>query len=192
MSVLSIPTRLAILTMLMLIAFFAGCARADLPRPQAPVSYRQEKIKAVDHWRDVAVDVADKIRDALVARSDIAMKPIFVMPPDSRPFMLAFHEVVKSELVSRAIQVSEAQEPDGVTVEYSVLTVRFDGSRRGFFSSASDNEVVVTVRMAYDNRYVVHQAYIRYINDPDWMLYLNTESVNPGSGGTRTIRVTGR
>ncbi len=192
MQKLYIPTRLAILTMLMLIVFLAGCARSSVPVPVRPVAYTQEKAQAADHWRDIAVDIADKIRDALVERTDLTTKPLYVVPPDSRPFMVTFNQLVKSSLVSRAIQVSERREPDSVQVEYDVVTVKHDPSRLPAGSSASDHEVVINVRMAYDNRYVVHRSYIRYINDPDWMLYLSRESLDPASGRNRFIRVTNR
>lgn len=208
-TILGIPARLAMLTMLMLIAFFAGCTRSHVPVPEKPTAYSQEKMQAAEHWRDIAVDIADKIRDALVERSDLTMKPLYVAQPDSRPFMLAFHQLVKSELVSRAVQVSERLEQDTVLVEYDVLTVRHNSPPRTVYSpiadlggavagiftgsaSTSDNEVVVNVRMAHDNRYVVHRSFIRYINDADWAHYLNTESLNPGSGGNRVVRITNR
>jgi len=203
-----VPARLGLLTMFALIAFFAGCTRSNVPVPQKPVAFTQEKFQAADHWRDIAVDVADKVRDALVERDDLVTKPLFVVPPNSRPFMLTFHQLVKTELVSRAIQVSERREADSVQVEYDVLTVLHDSSRFGdgiysrladlgiglarLFSgsSASDHEIVVNVRMAYNNRYVVHLSYIRYINDADWPLYLDAASVDPSAGKNRTIRVT--
>lgn len=210
MKTLYVPARLAILTMLILIAFLAGCTRSHLPVARKPVAYYQEKAQAAEHWRDIAVDVANKIRDALVERTDLVIKPLYVVPPNSRPFMLTFNQLLKTELVSRAIQVSERREADTVQVEYDVLTVSHDRSWysseqfslladmglavAGIFTgnaSPSDNEIVVNVRMAYNNRYVVHLSYIRYINDADWMHYLNPESSDPSGGASRTIRVSG-
>ncbi len=188
----SMPARLAMLTMLSLIVFFAGCARSGIPAPEQPLAYTQEKVQATDHWRDIAVDIADKIRDALVERTDLTVKPLYITPPNSRPFTAAFHQVLKSALVSRAIQVSEQREPDSIQVEYDVVTVNFAPSRKSFFSSASDNEVTITIRMAHDNRYVVHRSYIRYINDADWVQYLSPETLDPPGGRTRAIRVTSR
>ena len=205
-----IPGRLGLLTMLALIVFLAGCTRSNVPVPEKPVAYTQEKAQAADHWRDIAVDVAEKVRDALVERTDLTTKPVYVVAPNSRPFMLSFHQLLKSELVSRAIQVSEQREGDTVQIEYDVLTVHHDSSRfdSGIYSvladmgigigrlfsgsSGSDNEIIVNVRMAYNNRYVVHRSYIRYINDADWALYLSPESLDPSSGQNRTIRVINR
>lgn len=207
MKYLYVSAKLGLLTMLALIMFLAGCTRSNVPVPEKPVAYTQEKAQAAEHWRDIAVDIADKIRDALVERDDLATKPLYVAPPNSRPFMLAFHQLVKSELVSRAVQVSEQRERDAVLIEYDVLTVLHDDSRfsDGVYSrladmgigigrlftgsSASDHEIVVNVRMAYNNRYVVHRSYIRYINDADWGLYFDGESFDPSGGGTRSIRV---
>jgi hypothetical protein len=59
-------------------------------------------------------------------------------------------------------------------------------------ASGSDHEIVVNVRMAHNNRYVLHRSYIRYINDADWPLYLHAESVDPSSGKNRVIKVTKR
>lgn len=210
MKTINIPTRLTLLTMLALIVFLAGCARSHVPVPQKPAAYTQEKAQAADHWRDIAVDVAEKIRDALVERTDLTPRPVYVEPPNSRPFMLSFHQLLRSELVSRAIQVSEERENDTVVVEFDVLTVTHDPSRlrSGVYSvladmgiglgrlfsgsSASDNEIIVTIRMSYNNRYVVHRSYIRYVNDADWALYLSPESLNPAAGPARAVRVINR
>ena len=210
MKILNVPVKLAILTMLMLIVFLAGCTRSHVPVPEKPHAYSQEKAQAAEHWRDIAVDVADKIRDALVERTDIVTKPLYVVPPNNRPFMLAFQQLVKTELVSRAIHVSEVRENESILVEYDVLTVLHDSSRfnNGVYShladlgiglsrffggaSGSNHEIVVNVRMAYNNRYVIHLSYIRYINDADWALYLSPDSTDPSSGKNRAIRVTNR
>lgn len=196
--------------MLALTVFLAGCSRSHVPVPEKPVAYTQEKAQAAEHWRDIAVDVAEKVRDALVERTDLTTKPVYVVAPNSRPFMLSFNQLLRSELVSRAIQVSERRESDTVQIEYDVITVHHDSSRfsSGVYSiladmgiglgrlfsgsSGSDNEIIVNVRMAYDNRYVVHRSYVRYINDADWELYLSPESFEPSSGGNRTIRVTNK
>lgn len=211
MQYIHVSARLTLLTMLALIAFLAGCSRSHVPVPEKPTAYTQERTQAVEHWRDIAVDVAEKIRNALVERDDLLMKPLYVSPPNSRPFMLTFQQLLKTELVSRGIQVAESREPGSVDVDYDVLTVVHDPSRfsQGYYSAfadmgvavgrffsgnpkTSDHEIVVNVRMAYNNRYVTHLSYIRYINDADWDLYISPESLDPVSGQNRVIRVTNR
>ncbi|ABB39196.1 hypothetical protein Dde_2399 [Oleidesulfovibrio alaskensis G20] len=49
----------------------------------------------------------------------------------------------------------------------------------GAVARPSDNEVVISVSMSHNNRYVVHTSSVYYINDPDWELYMA-----PGESGT--------
>lgn len=205
-----VGVRFALLAAAILPIFSTGCSRSNVPVPEKPIAYTQEKVQAAGHWRDIAVDISEKIRDALVERTDLTLKPVYVAIPDGGSFMISFHQLLLSELVSRAIQVSETREPDAVLVEYDVITVRHDPSRfsGGIYShladlgvgisrlftgpSGSDNEIIVNVRMAYDNRYVVHRSYVRYINDAEWKLYFSPGSFGSASGTTRPIRVINR
>lgn len=184
-----ISARLGLLTMLALSVLFAACARGPVPPKVNPVKFAQERVQAAEHWRDIAVDVADKVRDALVARDDLSTRPIHVVSPDSRDFMLAFYQLLKTELVSRGIQVSDRREADTVVLDYNVLLITHDPSRS---SRVPENEIVVNTRLAHNNRFVVHLSSIRYINDKEWAMYYGPEALNPGSGGTRTVRVLNR
>lgn len=184
-----ISARLGLLTMLALSVLFAACARGPIPPRVNPVKYSQERVQAADHWRGIAVDVADKVRDALVARDDLSVRPIHVAAPDSREFMLAFYQFLKTELVSRGIQVSERREADTVVLDYDVLLVTHDPSRSAW---VPENEIVVNARLAHNNRYAVHISSIRYVNDKEWAMYYGPEALNPGGGGTRAVRVINR
>ena len=171
-------SRLTILAVLAVAVFFAGCSRSAVPEPEYPKAYYQVRVQAADHWREIAQDVADKIRLALHDRPDIGHMPIHVAMPPSRPFMAAFHQFLKTELVSRAMQVTEQREPGSLVLSYDVLAIAFDPSRMGRWrpSGASDHEIVVNARMAYNNRYVRHLSYIHYINDRDWRQYTGSEA----------------
>ncbi len=212
MNLFRIRSLLGLLTVLAVGVFFVGCTTSRVPVPENPRAYVQEKAQAADHWREIAIDVAGRVRQALLERDDLIARPLYVAPPNSRPFMLAFHQLLKTEIVSRAMQVSEQRESDSIQIEYDVLTVFHDPSRMngGVYSrladmglaigsivgaghpSGSDHEIVVNVRMSYRNRYVLHLSYIRYINDADWPLYLSPEALEPGSGKPRTVRVINR
>jgi len=203
---------LALLTALALALIFAGCTKSSVPVPKKPKAYEQEKSQAMDHWREIAVDVSKRVHHALMERNDLLDKPIYVQPPNSRPFMLSFHQLLRTEMVSRAMQVSESRERDTIRLEYDVITVFHNPSRfnEGIFSrvadmglgisnvftgsspSASNHEISVNVRMAYNNRYVLHLSYLRYINDADWPLYISPESQEPSAGRVRTVRVINR
>lgn len=194
MKLLRINGLLGILTALAVSVFLAGCGTSQVPVPEYPKAYTQEIAQAADHWRDIASDVAERVRIALLERRDLLDKPLFVSAPNSRDFDLAFYQLLKTEMVSRAIQVSERAERGTITMDYTVQTVHHDPSRMTGprYSGASDHEIVVNVRMAYNNRYVLHLSYIRYINDADWPLYISPESTNPAVGGAPVIKVIGR
>jgi hypothetical protein len=119
-----------------------------------------------------------------------------VAAPNSRPFDLALYQFLKTELVSRAVQVSETREPETIRMEYLVQTVRHDPSRFGGaigrYGAASEHEIVVNVSMSYHNRYVLHLSYIRYINDADWPLYISPAAQEPAAGRERSVRVINR
>ena len=172
-------TKLTALAVLTLAVFFAGCtARSKVPEPEDPIAYYQLRAQAADHWREIAEDVAIKVQKALLERNDLIDKSIYVIPPPSRPFMAAFHQFLKTEMVSRGMQVSEQREIDTPVLKYDVLAIAFAPSRMGVKrpSGASDHEIVVNARFGYNNRYVRHLSYIRYINDDDWRLYTNTDA----------------
>ena len=172
--------------MLALAVFFAGCSR-HVPQPVSPTVYTQERVQAADHWRNVAEETAKYVVHTLEERPDLLTRPIFIQPPNGRPFSVALHDLLKSEMVSRAMQVSEKQEPGGLRLEYDVQTVVHDASRSGTWL-AGQQEIVVNVRMALNNRYVMHRSYLHYINEADWPLYAGPESQDPDAARTRTLR----
>ncbi len=182
-----VPGLLALLTMLALAVFFAGCSRS-VPQPVNPTVYTQERVQAADHWRNVAEETAKYVVHTLEERRDLLTRPIFIQPPNGRPFSVALHDLLKSEMVSLAMQVSEKQEPGGLRLEYDVQTVVHDSSRSGTWL-AGQQEIVVNVRMALNNRYVMHRSYLHYINEADWPLYAGPESQDPDAARTRTLRV---
>ena len=53
----------------------------------------------------------------------------------------------------------------------------------GHWATESDNEVIITASLSYNNRYVLHMSNIYYINDPDKWHYAG------GPSGGRTLRV---
>ena len=183
-----VPGLLGLLTMLALAVFFAGCSTSPVPPQVNPPAYTQERVQAADHWRNMAEDTAKSVVHALEERRDLIARPLYVQPPNGRPFSIAFYDLVKSELVSRAVQLSQTLEPDTLRLEYHVQTVVHDASRRGTWG-VGQHEIVVNVRMAFNNRYVMHRSYIHYINEADWALYLSPESQAPDADRTRSLRV---
>lgn len=185
-----VTSLLGLLTILVLAVLFAGCSTA-VPPLVNPGAYAQERVQAADHWRNMAEDTARSVVHALEERRDLIARPLYIQPPNGRTFSVAFYSLTRSELVSRAVQISETLEPDTLRLEYDVQTVVHDSSRSGS-AGAGRHEIVVNVRMAHNNRYVLHRSYLHYINEADWPLYISPESLAPDAGRTRALRVTTR
>lgn len=168
------------------------------PVPVNATSYAQITAQASEHWRDMAVYTASRVYKAYEDRSDLLERPIFIAQPNNRPFTVAFYHLLRTELVSRGLQVSNNKEPNSVILEYSVQTVPFDPSRFDNAKrydgegTASDHEVIVNSRLFYRNRFVMHCSSIRYINDGDLPLYVDPQVADPMAESTRSIRITGK
>ncbi len=197
----------------------AGCEayRSQLPVATTYKAEPQYKMQSAGHWHVLASDVADGILKAIEDRDDLLMKPLYLEPPNSRPFSIGFYKLLTSELVSRGMQVSLEREPDVVEVEYDVLAIQHkDRMQRpplgtmtaistgvsvaralssisewipaaigagvladfasGSVASTSNREMLITVSMSYNNRYVVHTSSVYYINDPDFDQFVDPES----------------
>lgn len=192
-----VGTRLSMLLALTLVAFLMGCNNKQaVPAGTAPTAYTQVKVQAAEHWRGMAVEVADRVLMAVEDRCDIQGRPIHIVHPNNRPFSVAFYNLLRTELVSRGMQVSYDREPGDVVLEYTVQTVPFSDSRFGtgdtHYAPPSDNEIIVNARLFYQNRFVLHCSAIRYINDADWALYIDPQVADPKAESSRNVRVTNR
>ncbi len=194
-----------LLSLLALVA--AGCTSTSIPVAKNPPLYSQEKLRAVDHWDNIADLVATRVQKSLEDRPDLINKPLYVRPPSDRPFIMVFYSLLRTRLVSKGMQVSEICEPDSLIIEYNVQTVLFDEWRSGWlpslssmgigvlnavtgkYTTASDHEIIVNTSMLHNNRYVMHLSNIYYINDDDWPLYISPESFDPKAATTRTVRI---
>ena len=171
-------------------------------------------MQAAGHWRVLAEDTADRIMKALEDREDLLLIPMYLTPPDDRPFSLAFNNLLTSSLVSRGMQVSLAEEAENIDVSYNVYAVkhseRFQRPPLGTFTllasgisaastlssaaewitagvtagvltdlgvgavaSESQREVVISIAMSHNNRFVVHHSSVYYIHDPDVEQYID-------------------
>lgn len=162
------------------------------------LAHSQLVVQAGEHWRDLASDIGARVLKAYEDRSDLLDRPLYLPPPNNRPFSVAFYQLLRSELVSRGLQVSYLKEARSVVLEYSVQTVPFDSARRnepGRFAeegAASDSEIIVSARMFYRNRFVMHASSVRYINEADLALYLDPQSFDPLAASSRSIRISGK
>jgi hypothetical protein len=204
MRLLRISGLLALLTVLTCSFLLLACSEHMAPVAVGYNKSYQPKIQAVAHWRSLAGDVADRVLMAIEDRPDLHEKPIFVALPNNRAFSVAFYHLLRTELVSRGIQVSHNREAQGIVVEYAVQAVLFDSARFGSAMDSmgihrdgdgitpSNNEIIVNARMFFQNRFVLHASAVRYINDADLPLYFDPQIADPMAESTRSIRVINR
>ena len=203
-----ILTQLGLVAMLAFSFFFAGCTSTSVPVAKHPPLYSQEKLRAVDHWDNIAIEVAERVKTTLERRNDLIDKPIYIMPPNDRPFTQTFSSLLHTQLVSRGMQVSKLREPDSIILEYNVQMVLFKSSRTtwlpslaemgiavvgfvtGEYTTASQHEIIVNTQLAHNNRYAMHLSNTYYIDDKDWDLYISTGASGPNADSTRNVHIT--
>jgi hypothetical protein len=166
------------------------------PMPADHKAFSQLTVQAAEHWRDLAAEVAVRVYKAYSDRLDLLEHPLYIAAPNNRPFSVAFYNLLRAELISRGLQVSYKKEAYSVLLEYAAQTVPFDPSRFERMWPAegdgSNHELIVNARMFYHNRFVMHCAAIRYINDKDLALYIDPQIADPLAESTRNIRITGK
>ncbi|MDL2314596.1 hypothetical protein LJC36_06405 [Desulfovibrio sp. OttesenSCG-928-C14] len=192
---------LLLLPALVVGALLCGCNYSPAPVAANHEAYLQLRIQASEHWRDMASEIADRVVLAVLDRQDVRARSIHVAMPARNDFSLVFYNLLRTELVSRGLQITERRESRGILLEYEVQLVAFDQSRfqdqplylGDRYAENANTEVVVTARLATLNRYFMHCSVIRYINDADYHLYrtLRPEDLPPPSRN-RSIRVVNR
>ena len=203
-----VATFFSLLALLALTGSLTACSKS---RPLAvnPPLYKQEKLQAVDHWDNIANTVAMRVQKSLLDRRDLINKPIYVQPPNDRPFSMAFYNLLRTRLVSKGMQVSDKREADSLVLNYNVQTVLHESSASwtpslasmgigiinlvtGSYTTRSDHEIIINTDMLYKNRYVMHLSTVCYIDDDEWAMYISPESFDPNGSQTRTVRLVDR
>jgi hypothetical protein len=201
---------LGALIILALMTLLGGCASMDIPLSEAPPLYSQEKIRAADHWDNIADSVALRIQKTLEERPDLVHRPLYVQLPNSRPFSRALYKLLTTRLVSKGMQVSGRVEPDSLLLEYDLQLIRYKGSRENWmpglaslglalanaagagYGIASDHEIIINFRMIHNNRHVMHLSRIFYINDQDWALYADANPADGKADNSRRVPLVSR
>ena len=200
-----------VFSMLLVVATIGALTACSSTRPIAtkPPLYTQEKLEAVDHWDNLANQVAERVKKSISERRDLINKPLYVQPSGDRPFALAFHELLSTRLVSKGLQVSHRPESDTITLTSTVQMVLHESRASwvpslaglgigvlnlvtGSYTTRSRHEIIVNTDMMYKNRYVLHLSSVHYIDDDEWEMYLGPESFDPNGGKNRTVRLVSR
>lgn len=201
-------TFFSLLALLALAGLLTACSKSR-PLATNPPLYEQDKLQAVDHWDNVANTVATRVQKSLEERRDLINKPIYVQPPNDRPFSMAFYNLLRTRLVSKGMQVSDKREADTLILSYNVQTVLHESWASwspslasmgigvvnmvtGSYTSRSEHEIIINSELLYKNRYVMHLSTVCYIDDDEWPMYISPESFDPNGGQTRTVRLVDR
>ena len=201
-------TFFSLLALLALAGLLTACSKSR-PLATNPPLYEQDKLQAVDHWDNVANTVATRVQKSLEDRRDLINKPIFVQPPNDRPFSMAFYNLLRTRLVSKGMQVSDKCEADTLVLNYNVQTVLHESGASwtpslasmgigivntvtGSYTTRSEHEIIINSTLLYKNRYVMHLSTVCYIDDDEWPMYISPESFDPNGGQTRTVRLVDR
>ena len=201
-------TFFSLLALLAMAGLLTACSKSR-PLATNPPLYEQDKLQAVDHWDNVANTVATRVQKSLEERRDLINKPIYVQPPNDRPFSMAFYNLLRTRLVSKGMQVSDKREADTLILSYNVQTVLHESWASwspslasmgigvvnmvtGSYTSRSEHEIIINSELLYKNRYVMHLSTVCYIDDDEWPMYISPESFDPNGGQTRTVRLVDR
>ncbi len=174
---------LFLLIALALTVILAACSAPRSPGDENRKVYPATSLDGAYDWDYLAADMAERVKKALWDRPDLLPRSIYISQLDSRPFSLAFRNLLKSELVSRGLLVAEVKDPDSVTLDYNIQDVKLDGA----------HEVLVNSYLAHANRYVVHTTVIGRISDAEWDMYASGGAAGDAfAGSTRRVHITNR
>jgi hypothetical protein len=201
---------LGALITLALMTLFGGCASTDIPLAESPPLYSQEKIQAADHWDNIANAVALRIQKTLEDRPDLVNRPVYVQPPNSRPFSRALYSLLTTRLVSKGMQVSGQPDPESLFLGYDMQLIHYKSGRRDWtpglatlglaianvvgagYSVAPDHEIIINFQMIHNNRYVMHLSQVCYINAADWALYGDSPLTDSKADHVRRVPLVNR
>lgn len=127
--------KLAKFLVLPLLAF--SCAR--IPEPVGYTYSTQQKMQAVYHWDVLAKDLANRINIELI-RGDFLTTAVYVKPTcgdDTTPckanetsaFNEGFRDLLITELVGFGIPTTTEPDPEAITINYKVQTIRHRADR---------------------------------------------------------------
>ncbi|MCG8529215.1 MAG: hypothetical protein MI749_00975 [Desulfovibrionales bacterium] len=188
------------LLMLVLLITATGCVKL---RPRAVTSedvaekkfsesfVSRDAVDSVSDWRELATEVAEKVKKAITDREDLAEKPIYMRPANDRAFATGFFSMLHTELVSRGLQVVVEKEKDMLILSYAALPSARVGQQiavqqlagaaaedtledktvferfAGLFPNFEQDEerpLILSVGLSYNNRYVMHSSSVLHVD----------------------------
>ncbi len=96
---------------------------SQVPVPTGFYLKTQQKLQAVQHWKSLASDVAEKIHNRLDKKNTILNKSIYVAPSGNTPFEQGFRKLLISQLVKEGLNVTPKNK-DQMLLSFEVETFK--------------------------------------------------------------------
>ena len=157
-----------------------GCAN-QVPAPSTYEPSYQAKILAAHHWNLLATSVAQRLQQALAGLNGEDKLVMYVKHPrNATVFNNAFHELLETQLMQSGFGVTRNAANATLAVEYNV---RYGGEadfdiNTGFSEvEVPDDDIIVTVAVLNDSRYIARISEIFYVDETTSKEYLASNPV---------------
>jgi hypothetical protein len=157
-----------------------GCAN-QVPTPSTYEPSYQAKILAAHHWNLLATSVAQRLQQALSGLNGTDKLVMHVKHPHSGTvFNSAFHELLETQLMQSGFGVTRSPADATLMVEYNVKyagEADFDINTGFTEIEVPDDDIIITVSVTNDNRYIARISEIFYIDQATSKEYLAANPV---------------
>jgi hypothetical protein len=157
-----------------------SCAN-QVPAPSAYAPSYQPKLTAAHHWNLLATSVAERLQAALSGLNGDEKLVMHVQrSSNSTVFNSAFHEMLETQLMQHGFGVTRDPGSASLRVEYDVKyagQADYDVNTGYAAVRGSDNDIVVTVSVLNDGRYIARITEIFYIDGAAAKEYLAANPV---------------
>ncbi len=143
-----------------------GCSPIPFPTVAEPTP--QPQLLAAKHWKDVAVDVSNRMSSALADVRDQGLV-VHIQPPErSTMFSNAFAELLRTEMLQRGFGVTANPNEAQLMMTFAVL----DGGPAGYYAMGTspadpigvvDRDIVLTIAAFSGERFVTRISDVYYI-----------------------------
>jgi hypothetical protein len=177
------------ITLIVLSLGLISCAN-QVPAPSAYEASYQPKMMAAQHWNLLATSVAQRLQAALSGLNGEDKLVMHVQrSPNATVFNSAFHDMLETQLMQHGFGVTRNPGSASLRVEYDVKyagNADFDINTGYADVTGGDDDIVVTVSVLNDGRYIARITEIFYIDEASAAEYL---AANPAP--SRLIEVVG-
>ncbi len=166
----------------------AGCA-SQIPYAESYGYTGQRKMQAVQHWRILAEEVAEHMREDMVA-AGLADRPVYVVPrKNAAPFDEAFHDFLVEALIDNQVEVS--RNAAGALILRKRVEVVSHGATRTYFPHMTmmtgvkpvNTEIIISCSLRDDEQFITKTANVFYINGVDVTHYVKDVEVTVAPKG---------